>query len=55
MCGQKNTATNKRLKLTKRGNDGESAFRGCGIRIDGLDRHCNDCENEWNKKIIIND
>jgi hypothetical protein len=29
--------------------EGKIHLGGCGIKIDAHDRHCNDCENEWNK------
>ena len=28
---------------------GKIKIGGCGIRIDLMDRYCNDCEHEWRK------
>ncbi len=28
---------------------GKIKLGGCGIRIDPMDRYCNDCEHEWRK------
>ena len=30
---------------------GKIHLGGCAIRIDGPDRHCNDCNHDWEKEL----
>ena len=37
------------MELREEELQGKIHLGGCGIMIDGSDRHCNDCEHQWRK------
>jgi len=36
-------------ELMEKNHEGKIHIGGCAIKLDSFDRHCNDCENQWNK------